>query len=461
MPNAHVIGLGRSGTAAARLLKGERWQVAVSDRNTSAALVQQQAALQAEGIDVSLEVNFAPDSLTIQGQAPPDLVIVSPGVPWDLPGLNQARAQGIETIGEIELAWRFLKHYPWIGITGTNGKTTTTALIAAIFQAAGLQAPACGNIGYSTCGLVLAQTPVDWVVAELSSYQIESAPTLAPTIGVWTTFTPDHLGRHGTLERYRDIKASLLERSQQQVLNGDDFYLRQIGPQRWPHACWTSTGGKLTGTPEPGVYIENGWVVAQGESILPLSTLRMPGAHNRQNLLMAIAVARLAGIETSAIAEGVAAFPGVPHRLEHIGTFQKIDWINDSKATNYDAAQVGLASVASPVILIAGGEAKPGDDRQWIETIQAKAAAVLLIGAAAPTLAQRLQQVDYATYEIVGTMDQAVPRTLELAKQYGAKVVLLSPACASFDQYQSFEQRGDHFRQLCLELLQPTSVAQV
>ncbi len=461
MPSAHVIGLGRSGTAAARLLKGESWQVTVSDRNTSASLIQQQAALQAEGIDVSLGLNFSPDSLASQGQAPPDLVIVSPGVPWDLPGLVQAR-EAIETIGETELAWRYLKHYPWIGITGTNGKTTTTALIAAIFQAAGLRAPACGNIGYSTCDLVLAQTPVDWVVAELSSYQIESAATLAPTIGVWTTFTPDHLGRHGTLERYRDIKASLLERSQHQVLNGDDLYLRQIGPQRWPHACWTSTSGKLAGQGTPrGVYVEDGWVVAEGEPIVPLSVLRMPGEHNRQNLLMAIAVARLAGIQTSAIAEAVTAFPGVPHRLEHICSFQGIDWINDSKATNYDAAQVGLASVASPVILIAGGEAKPGDDQQWIETIQAKAAAILLIGAAAPTFAQRLQQVHYSTYEIVGTMAQAVPRALELAKQYGAKVVLLSPACASFDQYQSFEERGDHFRQLCLELLQPTSVGQV
>jgi len=462
MPSAHVIGLGRSGTAAARLLKREKWQVSVSDRNTSEALAQQQAALQAEGIAVSLGANFEP-ALAAQGQAQLELVIVSPGVPWDLPSLVQARAQGMETIGEIELAWRYLKHDPWIGITGTNGKTTTTALIAAIFQAAGLQAPACGNIGYSACDLVLAQTPVDWVIAELSSYQIESAPTLAPTIGVWTTFTPDHLGRHGTLERYRDIKASLLERSRHQILNGDDPYVRQIGVERWPDACWTSTRGRsyCPSNPDQGVYIEDGWVVAQGESIVPLSALRMPGAHNQQNLLMAIAVARLAGLETSAIAEGVAAFPGVPHRLEHIGTFQGIDWINDSKATNYDAAQVGLTSVESPVILIAGGEAKPGDDRQWIETIQVKAAAVLLIGAAALTFAQRLQQVDYSNYEIAGTMEQAVSRALELAKQSGAKVILLSPACASFDQYQSFEQRGDHFRQLCLALLQPTSVGQV
>jgi UDP-N-acetylmuramoylalanine--D-glutamate ligase len=179
----------------------------------------------------------------------------------------------------------------------------------------------------------------------------------------------------------------------------------------------------------------------------------MVGEHNQQNLLMAVAAARLAGIEKEAIQKAIANFPGVPHRLEHIITWQGIDFINDSKATNYDAAQVGLASVASPTILIAGGEAKEGDDSLWIETIQAKAAAVLLIGDAAPAFAERLKQAGYSSYEIVETMAQAVPRAAELAKHYDARVVLLSPACASFDQYQSFEHRGDDFRQLCQPLL--------
>jgi UDP-N-acetylmuramoylalanine--D-glutamate ligase len=180
----------------------------------------------------------------------------------------------------------------------------------------------------------------------------------------------------------------------------------------------------------------------------------MVGAHNQQNLLMAVAAARLAGIEKNAIAQAIADFPGVPHRLEHIITWQGIDFINDSKATNYDAAQVGLAAVASPTILIAGGEAKAGDDTSWIETIQAKAAAVLLIGDAATAFAERLKQVGYECYEIVETMAQAVPRAAELAQQYDAPVVLLSPACASFDQYQSFEERGEDFRQLCHKHLQ-------
>ena len=465
MPNAHVIGLGKSGIAAARLLKLEGWEVTISDRHTSTSLRQQQQQLKSEGITV--ELNY---SLQLNPPHLPALIVVSPGVPWDSPTLVTARSHGIETIGEMELAWRHLKSCPWVGITGTNGKTTTTALIAAIFQTAGFNAPACGNIGYAACDLALEatrqetkdriQNPItthslDWVIAELSSYQIESSPSVAPQIGVWTTFTPDHLSRHGTLEHYYNIKAHLLHQSQQQVLNGDDAYLSQIGVNGWKlDACWTSIKGKahLIGNPDQGVYIEDGWVVAQREPIVAVSALRMVGKHNHQNLLMAVAAASLAGIDKDAVAEAITKFPGVPHRLENICTWEGIDFINDSKATNYDAAQVGLASVNSPVILIAGGEAKAGDDSAWLQTIQTKAASVLLIGNAATAFAQRLKQVGYFNYEIVETMEQAVPQAAQLAKQNQARVVLLSPACASFDQYQNFEQRGDHFRQLCLSL---------
>lgn len=448
MANAHVIGLGKSGIAAARLLKREGWQVTASDRSWSDNLCQQQQQLQSEGIVVRL--NYAFD-LTEK----PQLIVVSPGVPWDGPVLVAARDLGIETIGEMELAWRHLQACPWVAITGTNGKTTTTSLIAAIFQAAGKQAPACGNIGYAACELALkrGKSP-DWIVAELSSYQIESSPGVAPRIGVWTTFTPDHLSRHKTLENYYDIKASLLKRSQQQVLNGDDSYLRQMGLTQWSSACWTSLKGKgnLLGDRALGVYIQDRWVMAQGEPIVPAGALKMPGEHNQQNMLMAIAAARLAGIEKEAIARAISEFPGVPHRLELIRTYQKIDLINDSKATNYDAAQVGLSSVNSPAILIAGGQAKEGEDLLWMQTIKAKAAAVLLIGDAAEQFAKRLQQVGYESYEIVETMEKAVPKAVELAKEYRAKVVLLSPACASFDQYRNFEERGEHFSQICQQL---------
>lgn len=455
MPNAHVIGLGRSGIAAARVLKRDGWQVTVSDRKISPSLEEQQQQLLNEGITVKLGY-----SLELEGEDLPQLIVVSPGVPWDAPVLLGARKLGIETIGEMELAWRYLKSTPWVAITGTNGKTTTTALMAAIWQAAGLNAPACGNIGYAACELVLVDKPLDWIVAEISSYQIESSASISPRIGVWTTFTPDHLSRHATLQNYFNIKARLLTQSQLKVFNGDDPYLYKNVSAGFPDAYWTSVKGKAYLIGGKGAYIENGWVLFEGEQVVKADALRMVGDHNRQNLLMAVAAAKLAGIESAAIAQAIANFPGVPHRLEYICTWEEIDFINDSKATNYDAAEVGLNAVEAPVILIAGGEAKAGDDTGWMSQIQAKAVAVLLIGDAAPAFAKRLEEIGYANFQVVETMENAVLKSAELAKQYQAKVVLLSPACASFDQYQSFEQRGDHFRQLCLEFVPGTSVKQ-
>lgn len=458
MPRAAVIGLGKSGIAAARLLKREGWEVVLSDSNTSETLSQQQQELANEQIIVKLGYQLQLDNADL-----PQLIVVSPGVPWDIPVLVKARELGIEIIGEMELAWRNLRSIPWVAITGTNGKTTTTALIAAIFQAAGFNAPPCGNIGYAACEVALSEKLPEWVIGELSSYQIESSVSLAPHIGVWTTFTPDHLARHKTLEKYYNIKAKLLHQSHLQIFNGDDAYLNKVGISHWPDAYWTSVKGKDFLLGEQGFYIEDGWVVEKLKStaaptrILEASALRMVGEHNQQNLLMAVAAARLAGIAPNAIEIGVREFPGVAHRLEHICTWEGIDFINDSKATNYDAAEVGLASVKSPAILIAGGEAKPGDDTGWLAKIQNKAAAVLLIGSAAPAFAQRLQEIGYSNYEIVETIKKAVPRSAELAKKHQASVVLLSPACASFDQYPNFEIRGEDFRQSCLAWVKNTN----
>jgi UDP-N-acetylmuramoylalanine--D-glutamate ligase len=460
MSKAHVIGFGKSGVAAARLLKKEGWEVVLSDsanadilasRNTSENFLHQQQELAALAITVKLGYSLDLNDFDLL-----QLIVVSPGVPWDIPLLVKARELGIETIGEMELAWRHLQTIPWVGITGTNGKTTTTALTAAIFQAAGFNAPACGNIGLAACEVALSQD-IDWVIAEFSSYQIESSNTVAPRIGVWTTFTPDHLARHKTLENYYEIKAKLLRQSQLQVFNGDDAYLSKIGLSQWSNAYWTSVKGKEHLIGEKGFYIEDGWVVEtrliaslqEDERIVEVSALRMVGEHNQQNLLMSVAAARLAGIEKEAISGAIREFPGVPHRLEHICTWENVDFINDSKATNYDAAEVGLASVQSPVILIAGGEAKAGDDTAWLAKIKAKAAVVLLIGSAAESFAKRLEEVGYDSYEIVETMENAVKRSPSLALTYQASVVLLSPACASFDQYPNFEARGDDFRALC------------
>jgi UDP-N-acetylmuramoylalanine--D-glutamate ligase len=446
MKTAHVIGLGRSGIAAARVLARSGWQVTLSDSGAAQRHQSDAKRLRDEGITVKLNHAFSPEPDL-------DLLVVSPGVPWDAPALIKARAQGIETIGEMELAWRSLRDRPWLAITGTNGKTTTTALVASIFKAAGLNAPACGNIGYAACELALTEPP-DWVIAELSSYQIEASSSLAPTIGLWTTFTPDHLSRHHTVENYYNIKASLLLRSQSAVINGDDPLLRSQATAYAADNHWTSVNGKEALAPlVPDTYIADGWVIHKGEPIVETKSLRMVGEHNLQNLLMAVAAARLAGIEASAIAQGVASFPGVSHRLEHICTWRGVDFINDSKATNYEAAEVGLRSVAGPAVLIAGGASKDGDDTTWIARIKEKAAVVLLVGDAAELFAERLEASGYPHYEIVHTIDRAVSRGADISKEQSIKTVLLSPACASFDQYANFEVRGDDFRQVCTKYL--------
>jgi len=466
MPQAYVLGLGQSGISAARLLKADGWSVTVSDSGVSLSLEERKQALMAEGIAV--ELGGFPDfaslfgNLTVQ-QGSADLVVVSPGVPWDLAAVTQARSLNIDTIGEIELAWRYLKQIPWIGITGTNGKTTTTALTAAIFQEAGLNAIACGNIGLPACEIALQvwqqKIRPDWIIAELSSYQIESSQTVSPEIGIWTTFTPDHLNRHYTLEAYRNIKAKLIKHSRHIIINGDDPYLANFGAAMWPQAIWTG----IDHHPEAinhGACIHDGWIKFRGEEICPIDRWQLLGNHNQQNLLMAVAAAKLAGLEAIAINRAVSKFQGVPHRLELVGNYQGAPLINDSKATNYDAAEVALKSVDAPVILIAGGQPKQGDATLWLEQIHQKAIALLLIGEAAPLFANMLQKSGFEDYEILDTLENAVNQAAHIVRHrqnnssQPLPTVLFSPACASFDQFANFEQRGDRFRQLCQQICQ-------
>jgi len=466
MHQAYVLGLGQSGISAAKLLKADGWRVSLSDSNVSPSLELRKQELELEGFSVSLGGFPDFENLLASGQAV-DLVVVSPGVPWDRLEVEKSRSLGIETIGEIELAWRYLHQIPWVGITGTNGKTTTTALTAAIFQQAGLHAIACGNIGFPACEIALQvlqkEIQPDWIIAELSSYQIESTQTVKPHIGIWTTFTPDHLNRHYTLDAYRNIKASLIDRATHIVVNGDDPYLIKFGAAMWPAAVWTSIDEHIVEAVSDGVCISNAWVKFRGEPVFPISSWTLLGKHNRQNLLMSVAVAKLAGIASEHIALAVSKFQGVPHRLEQVCCYEGIAYINDSKATNYDAAEVGLRAVKAPVILIAGGQPKQGDASKWIEQIRQRAIAVLLIGEAALLFAEMLAESGFKNYEIVETLERAVQRAATIAhhRVYNhpsqpLPTVLFSPSCASFDQFANFEVRGDRFRQLCQEISQST-----
>ncbi len=451
---AVVVGLGRSGKGAARLLKALGHGVIVIESRSGELLEAEAADLRAEGIDVRLQAPLRLD--TFADLPPPDAVIVSPGIPWDQPVLLALRERGVRVQGEISPAWQATAEgaIPWIGITGTNGKTTVTHLVHHLLSSAGLEAPLCGNVGFSAAELALqclrdGRRP-DWLVVELSSYQIEASPEIAPRVGVWTTLTPDHLERHGTLERYRGIKRGLLEASGTRILNADDPDLRAHASS-WDQALWVTAGPRqaLPADLSPSLWVEEGRVHNAAGPLMRADSLAMPGLHNRQNLLMAVAVGLQAGLAPDVMEAACKGFPGVPHRLERLRELAGVAWINDSKATNYDAAEVALKALDGPLVVLAGGQAKSGEAGGWLRQLRRQAAAVVLFGDARQAFASLLAEGGYEGAVVVTeTLDEAVSEARELAQRLGCRGVLLSPACASFDQYANFEARGDHFRQL-------------
>ena len=341
-PATLVLGLGRSGMGAARLLRQRQQAVLVLESNNGKTQQHLADQLRQEGIAVQLGTPLNAASIDALGFTPPR-VVVSPGIRWDHPCLRELRQRGIPTVGEITTAWEATRPVPWIGITGTNGKTTVTHLVAHLLAEAGLDAPMCGNVGFSAAELALqrlspGQRLPQWLVVELSSYQIEAAPELAPRIGLWTTLTPDHLERHGSLEAYRAIKRSLLERSAVRILNADDPDLRSRAGS-WDQARWVTAQPRhqaLQAGIEPHLWIDADqvWSAATGSPLLDARALAMPGDHNRQNLLMAVAVGLELGLEGAVMEAALRSFPGVPHRLERIRQLDGISWFNDSKATN-------------------------------------------------------------------------------------------------------------------------------
>ncbi|MFN9623699.1 MAG: UDP-N-acetylmuramoyl-L-alanine--D-glutamate ligase [Cyanobacteriota bacterium] len=451
---AVVVGLGRSGRGAARLLKARGHAVTVFESRSGAALEEEAASLRAEDIAVRLE---APLRLEIFADLPqPDTVIVSPGIAWDHPVLVDLRERGVRVQGEISPAWQATaeRGIPWIAITGTNGKTTVTHLVHHLLTAGGLDAPLCGNVGVSAAERALeslgSESRPDWLVVELSSYQIEASPEVAPRVGVWTTLTPDHLERHGTMERYRGIKRTLLDSSGTRILNADDPDLRSRADS-WDEALWITAGPRQALPPEisPFLWVEEGMVRDAAGPLLRADCLAMPGQHNRQNLLMAVAVGLRAGLGPETMEAACRRFPGVPHRLERLRELDGVTWFNDSKATNTDAAAVALQAMEGPLVVLAGGQAKAGDASGWLRELRRQAAAVVLFGEARDAFGCLLAAEGYegAVVQREG-LAEAVCDARELAQRLACRSVLLSPACASVDQYANFEARGDHFRQL-------------
>jgi UDP-N-acetylmuramoylalanine--D-glutamate ligase len=455
---AVVVGMGRSGIGAARLLKALGEQVLLLESRCTPELQNRAADLKGQGIDVHL--NQVLDVEAILALRPRlRRVVVSPGIRWDHPVLEALRAAGITVEGEVVPAWLASRPVPWIGITGTNGKTTVTHLVHHLLRSAGLDAVMAGNVGQSAAETVLQRLHSreglpQWLVVELSSYQIEASPQVAPQVGIWTTLTPDHLERHGTLDNYRRIKRRLLESSRVRVLNADDPDLRARAAS-WDQATWVTAGPRRELAPgvEPQLWIEAGrvWHERGGrrQDLMAADALTMPGTHNLQNMLLAVVAGLEAGLDGPTMEAALRRFPGVPHRLELIRTREQVRYYNDSKATNYDAAEVAVKALGEPLVVLAGGQAKIGDARAWVQALSASARAVVLFGEAREQFRQLLQEASYpGRCDLCDGLEQAVPLAADLARDLGCSAVLLSPACASFDQYPDFEARGDHFRGL-------------
>jgi UDP-N-acetylmuramoylalanine--D-glutamate ligase len=440
-----VVGLGKSGLAAALFLRRRGAQVTVSDVRSAEALAKDIPALLEEGIMVEAGGHGL---LTFRRQ---DLIVVSPGVPLDTPELAQVKRFGLPVIGELELAARFLRGKS-VAITGSNGKTTTTSLLGEILEEAGFPTLVGGNIGVPVVALIDESTPETWSVLEVSSFQLESTEQFRPDIAVILNITPDHLDRHGTFENYALAKERIFAAQTAgdfAVLNADNVRAAAAAPRSTAQVYWFSMERPV----EQGAWVEEGHVVyrsskdAPTESIIPLSGISLKGEHNVENVLAAVCAARLAGAAVEPIRRAIENFKAVEHRLEYVATLNGVDFYNDSKATNVDATAKAVAAFNTPVLLILGGKDKNSDYTQLSELLRSHVRAVYTIGSAAAKIESQLRGV--VPLHSCETLDKAVSAAATAA--HPGEVVLLAPACSSFDQFESYEHRGRVFKELVNE----------
>ncbi len=440
-----VVGLGKSGLAAALFLRHRGAQVTVSDIRSAESLAKEIPALLEEGIMVEAGGHGL---LTFRRQ---DLIVVSPGVPLDTPELVQAKNLGRPVIGELELAARFLKGRI-LAITGSNGKTTTTVLAGEILKEAGYRTLVAGNIGLPVVGLIEESTDATWSVLEVSSFQLESTEEFHPAIAVILNITPDHLDRHGTFENYALAKERIFaaqDANDSVVLNADNPRAAEATSRSRAPVYWFSIEHPV----KQGAWVERGNVVyrpaleAAIETILPLTKIPLKGEHNVENVLAAVCAARLAGAPAAAIARAVANFQAVEHRLEYVAAINGVEFYNDSKATNVDATAKAVAAFRGGIHLILGGKDKGSDYTTLSQLLRERVRAVYTIGSAAAKIESHLRGV--APIQSCETLARAVSAAAAAARP--GDVVLLAPACSSFDQFENYEQRGHVFKQLVAE----------
>src|ERR1700736_1156916 len=434
-----VVGLGKSGVASALFLKAHGARVTVSDTKTGDELRSEIPVLLDHGITVETGGH---GGRTFRGQ---DLIVVSPGIPLDAPALVQARALGGSVIGEIELAARFLRG-PIVAITGSNGKTTTTALTGEIMTAGGFSALVGGNIGTPAIALAVRATPESVIVLEVSSFQLETIHSFRPKVAVILNVTPDHLDRHRTFATYVDAKARIFENQQSAdsaVLNAADPTCVAMAARTKAQVFWFSRQKEV----QQGAWVLDGNILfrdgAQQREIMLVSEIPLKGALNLENVLAAVCAGALMGCAPERIRQAVREFKAVEHRLEYVATIRGVDYYNDSKATNVDATIKALESFPANIHLILGGKDKGSDYTVLNDLLRQRVKRVYTIGAAAAKIESQIKGPEVVHAE---TLENAIRKANAVAQS--GDVVLLAPACASFDQFKNYEHRGQTFKQL-------------
>jgi UDP-N-acetylmuramoylalanine--D-glutamate ligase len=444
-----VVGLGKSGVASALFLKAHGARVTVSETKSGDELRNEIPSLLDHGITVETGGH---GERTFRGQ---DLIVVSPGVPADLPMLAQARSMGEAVIGEIELAARFLPG-PIVAITGSNGKTTTTTLTGEILTAGGIPTRVGGNIGTPAISLADRATRETAIVLEVSSFQLETIQTFRPKVAVVLNVTPDHLDRHRTFEAYVDAKARIFQNQRGDdfaVLNEDDPTCVTMAERTRAQVFWFSRQKEV----KQGAWVREGNILFRDgraeaktsqREIMLVSEIPLKGAHNLENALAAVCAGALMGCAPEKIRQAVREFKAVEHRLEFVATIRGVDYYNDSKATNVDATIKALESFPANIHLILGGKDKGSDYTVLNDLLRQRVKRVYTIGVAAGKIESQIGSSKSGGVEVVHaeTLENAVRKANAVAEP--GDVVLLAPACASFDQFKNYEHRGQAFKEI-------------
>ncbi len=456
-----VFGSGISGEAAACLLLRENAQVILYDGNENLnadEIVRKIKAARSGSKASAAEAGSDKDQLrVVLGDFPEELLgeisltVMSPGVPTDLPVVDKMREAGIPVWGEIELAY-VLGKGDVLAITGTNGKTTTTALLGQIMANWKESSFVVGNIGNPYTSIVPETTEDSVIVAEMSSFQLETVHTFRPKVSAILNITPDHLNRHHTMEAYIEAKERIAENQTKEdvcVLNYEDTVLREFGEKVSADVLYFSSRRKL----KRGVYLDGTVIVCAADETIPVcdvSELQILGTHNYENVMAAVAMAYAYGTPMDIIRRTLKEFAGVEHRIEFVAEKDGVAYYNDSKGTNPDAAIRGIRAMNRPTVLIGGGYDKESSYDEWIRAFDGKVKKLVLIGATREKIAETAERLGFTDIVMADTFEEAFGKCVEYAQPGDA--VLLSPACASWGMFKNYEERGDKFKELVKQL---------